>query len=128
MSVNLLSDDDAKELQVGITTFVDDAREKFQGILKKRYTDFLVNEILPDGRVLHLQSMNVKDGANSAPNNDEQVPPTANEQVQPQDAVSLDAPVSDATADAPANEKSADGDAAPGSEAGAANAEVRYSP
>ncbi|EXJ83674.1 hypothetical protein A1O1_07298 [Capronia coronata CBS 617.96] len=66
--LNLPGDDSSKELEVGITAFVDDARDKFQGILKKRYTDFLVNEILPDGRVLHLQNMNVKERADPAAN------------------------------------------------------------
>ena len=53
-------DDAAKELDVGITAFVDDSRAVFKGILKKRYTDFLVNEILPDGTVQHLRSMRTK--------------------------------------------------------------------
>lgn len=57
MADTLTVDDSAKELQVGITAFVDPVRGVFKGVLKKRYTDFLVNEILPDGRVLHLQSM-----------------------------------------------------------------------
>ncbi|KAL6252927.1 multisubstrate pseudouridine synthase 7 [Rhinocladiella similis] len=51
----LLADEIAKELQVGITTYVDSSKSVFRGVLKKRYTDFLVNEILPDGTVLHLQ-------------------------------------------------------------------------
>lgn len=54
------NDDHAKELEVGITAFIDASRKTFQGILKKRYTDFLVNEILPDGSVLHLRQMNTK--------------------------------------------------------------------
>ncbi|KAL4809329.1 pseudouridine synthase [Aspergillus unguis] len=46
----------SKEIEVGITEFVSAENEGFAGILKKRYTDFLVNEILPSGKVLHLQS------------------------------------------------------------------------
>ncbi|PTU22804.1 hypothetical protein P175DRAFT_0453757 [Aspergillus ochraceoroseus IBT 24754] len=45
-----------RELEVGITEFVSAGNEGFVGILKKRYTDFLVNEILPSGKVLHLES------------------------------------------------------------------------
>jgi tRNA pseudouridine13 synthase len=45
-----------KELEVGITSFVSPRAHAFSGILKKRYTDFLVNEILPNGEVLHLRS------------------------------------------------------------------------
>ena len=45
-----------KELDVGITDYVSPHTPAFSGILKKRYTDFLVNEILPNGEVLHLRS------------------------------------------------------------------------
>jgi len=47
----------AKEAEVGITDFVSTSTPGFSGILKKRYTDFLVNEILPNGKVVHLQSV-----------------------------------------------------------------------
>ncbi|KAJ9317545.1 hypothetical protein DTO271D3_2366 [Paecilomyces variotii] len=46
-----------KEAEVGITEFVSTGTEGFSGILKKRYTDFLVNEILPSGEVLHLRDL-----------------------------------------------------------------------
>ncbi|KAI9932270.1 hypothetical protein ASPWEDRAFT_182910 [Aspergillus wentii DTO 134E9] len=45
-----------KEIEVGITEFVSAENEGYAAILKKRYTDFLVNEILPSGQVLHLRS------------------------------------------------------------------------
>ncbi|CRG89177.1 hypothetical protein PISL3812_06213 [Talaromyces islandicus] len=48
-----------KEADVGITEFVSTDTPGFEGILKKRYTDFLVNEILPSGDVLHLRSTDV---------------------------------------------------------------------
>ncbi|EAS31995.3 TruD family tRNA pseudouridine synthase [Coccidioides immitis RS] len=48
-----------KEAEVGITEFVSPDLPGFSGILKKRYTDFLVNEILPSGEVLHLQDINL---------------------------------------------------------------------
>ncbi|GAD94263.1 pseudouridine synthase TruD/Pus7 [Paecilomyces variotii No. 5] len=46
-----------KEAEVGITEFVSSNTQGFSGILKKRYTDFLVNEILPTGEVLHLRDL-----------------------------------------------------------------------
>ncbi|KAJ9605966.1 multisubstrate pseudouridine synthase 7 [Cladophialophora chaetospira] len=53
-------DDAAKEQEVGIIAFIDESRGAFRGILKKRYTDFLVNEILPNGTVVHLRSTKAK--------------------------------------------------------------------
>ena len=46
-----------KEQKVGITTFVDGSKPLLRGLVKKRYADFLVNEILPGGRVLHLRKL-----------------------------------------------------------------------
>ncbi|KAF2194504.1 tRNA pseudouridine synthase D [Zopfia rhizophila CBS 207.26] len=46
-----------KEIKVGITEYVCPENSGFTGILKQRYTDFLVNEILPSGRVLHLKNL-----------------------------------------------------------------------
>ncbi|KAL4977041.1 pseudouridine synthase [Aspergillus desertorum] len=61
----------SKEIEVGITEFVSADNEGFTGILKKRYTDFLVNEILPSGKVLHLTEITSpntnEDGANPVP-------------------------------------------------------------
>ncbi|KAL1989680.1 hypothetical protein VTN49DRAFT_6877 [Thermomyces lanuginosus] len=48
-----------REAQVGITEFVSTDVPGFEGVLKKRYSDFLVNEILPSGEVLHLRSLQV---------------------------------------------------------------------
>lgn len=47
----------AKELEVGIQSFINDSQRVFIGVLKKRYTDFMVNEILPNGQVLHLKNV-----------------------------------------------------------------------
>ncbi|KAM3422512.1 hypothetical protein BST61_g13 [Cercospora zeina] len=47
-------DQHAQELAVGIKTFVRPDVLGFSCILKQRYTDFLVNEVLPGGKVLHL--------------------------------------------------------------------------
>ncbi|KAE8147464.1 pseudouridine synthase [Aspergillus avenaceus] len=55
-----ISESDAqalREAEVGITEFVSAENEGFAGLLKKRYTDFLVNEILPSGEVLHLRNL-----------------------------------------------------------------------
>ncbi|KAI9721840.1 MAG: hypothetical protein M1812_002176 [Candelaria pacifica] len=46
-----------KELAVGITEYVSPDAPGFSGILKKRYTDFLVNEIFPSGQVVHLDNL-----------------------------------------------------------------------
>ncbi|PYI23733.1 tRNA pseudouridine synthase D [Aspergillus japonicus CBS 114.51] len=59
-----VSADDAqarREIEVGITGYVSADNEGFSGILKKRYTDFLVNEIVPSGEVLHLQNVPVQE-------------------------------------------------------------------
>lgn len=46
-----------QERAAGITAFVSDV-SGFQCTIKQRYTDFLVNEILPDGTVQHLLNDN----------------------------------------------------------------------
>lgn len=55
-----ISNDNLKELEVGINTWIDESRPVFHGLLKKRYTDFLVNEILLDGTVAHLRDLRPK--------------------------------------------------------------------
>ncbi|OQD82331.1 hypothetical protein PENANT_c022G09306 [Penicillium antarcticum] len=50
-----------KEVEVGITEFVSSDNEGFSGILKKRYTDFMVNEITTAGEVVHLRNTNAPD-------------------------------------------------------------------
>ena len=47
----------SKEAKVGIVTFVDGSRPVLRGLVKKRYADFLVNEVLPGGRVVHLRKL-----------------------------------------------------------------------
>uniref|UniRef100_A0A5F9CW18 Pseudouridine synthase 7 n=1 Tax=Oryctolagus cuniculus TaxID=9986 RepID=A0A5F9CW18_RABIT len=46
------------ELDVGITKFVS-SHQGFSGILKERYSDFVVHEIGKDGRVSHLDDLSV---------------------------------------------------------------------
>ncbi|TAQ88272.1 hypothetical protein B7494_g3369 [Chlorociboria aeruginascens] len=43
-----------REEEVGILHYVNSKNPGFTGVLKHRYTDFLVNEIVPDGTVVHL--------------------------------------------------------------------------
>ncbi|GAQ10304.1 multisubstrate pseudouridine synthase 7 [Aspergillus lentulus] len=76
-----ISDGDAqalKEAEVGITEFVSSDNVGFSGVLKKRYTDFLVNEILPSGEVLHLRNLNPPTSpADGTKNNDAETKPEA---------------------------------------------------
>ncbi|KAF2843810.1 tRNA pseudouridine synthase D [Patellaria atrata CBS 101060] len=48
-----------KELKAGIRAYILPEIPSFSGILKQRFTDFLVNEILPSGQVLHLKNLGV---------------------------------------------------------------------
>ncbi|OAG18602.1 tRNA pseudouridine synthase D [Alternaria alternata] len=50
-----------REVRAGITEYVCPNNLGFTGILKQRYTDFLVNEIALDGQVLHLKSTEVEE-------------------------------------------------------------------
>ncbi|KAG9246619.1 putative Multisubstrate pseudouridine synthase 7 [Calycina marina] len=43
-----------RELEVGILHVVNSSNKGFLGVLKHRYTDFMVHEIAPDGNVVHL--------------------------------------------------------------------------
>ncbi|KAL9005248.1 MAG: hypothetical protein Q9188_001970 [Gyalolechia gomerana] len=58
-SINASGNEDRldKEAQCGITEYVSPQLPGFRGVLKKRYTDFLVNEILPNGKVIHLENL-----------------------------------------------------------------------
>lgn len=49
-----------KEARAGITEYICPDNLGFTGVLKQRYTDFLVNEIGLDGQVLHLKSTHVE--------------------------------------------------------------------
>ncbi|KAK6525005.1 hypothetical protein TWF281_011895 [Arthrobotrys megalospora] len=55
------------EESVGITEFLCPDAAGFQGLLKQRYTDFLVNEIDKDGNVLRLKSLYVERRRGNAP-------------------------------------------------------------
>lgn len=56
-----------REVRAGITEYVCPDNLGFTGVLKQRYTDFLVNEIGLDGRVLHLTSTEVETKKNQKP-------------------------------------------------------------
>ena len=59
--IDLDKSDIVKQTEVGICAFVrSSSTPQLRGLLKKRYTDFLVNEILLDGTVLHLKSLKPK--------------------------------------------------------------------
>ncbi|VVT46377.1 uncharacterized protein SAPINGB_P001183 [Magnusiomyces paraingens] len=49
------------EIDVGITQFLSPDLKGFKGILKQRYSDFLVNEIDKDGNVVHLTDTGFSD-------------------------------------------------------------------
>ncbi|KAL6705631.1 multisubstrate pseudouridine synthase 7 [Coniothyrium glycines] len=48
-----------REIRAGITEYVCPNNLGFKGVLKQRYTDFLVNEVGLDGKVVHLTSTEV---------------------------------------------------------------------
>ncbi|KAF1980522.1 pseudouridine synthase-like protein TruD/Pus7 [Bimuria novae-zelandiae CBS 107.79] len=54
-----------RESRAGITEYVHPDNLGFSGVLKQRYTDFLVNEIGLDGEVLHLRRASIE-GKNDA--------------------------------------------------------------
>ncbi|KAH7389775.1 pseudouridine synthase [Pyrenochaeta sp. MPI-SDFR-AT-0127] len=75
-----------REVRAGITEYVCPDNLGFTGVLKQRYTDFLVNEIGLDGQVLHLRCTEVekrKDarGSGEAANGAEKEKNQANEKL-----------------------------------------------
>nr|XP_040017540.1 pseudouridylate synthase 7 homolog isoform X2 [Gasterosteus aculeatus aculeatus] len=54
------------ELDVGILKYVSD-HEGFSGILKERYSDFVVNEISKQGKIVHLDDLSVPPEAEEVP-------------------------------------------------------------
>lgn len=56
----IIDSDLDREIRAGITEYVSPDNLGFTGVLKQRYTDFLVNEIGLDGEVLHLRSTGVE--------------------------------------------------------------------
>ncbi|KAF1844234.1 pseudouridine synthase-like protein TruD/Pus7 [Cucurbitaria berberidis CBS 394.84] len=56
----VIDNDLEREVRAGITEYICPNNLGFTGVLKQRYTDFLVNEIGLDGQVLHLRSTEVE--------------------------------------------------------------------
>ncbi|SNX85697.1 related to PUS7 - Pseudouridine synthase [Melanopsichium pennsylvanicum] len=50
------------EVKAGITAYIDASLPGFQGIIKQRFTDFMVNEIDPSGTVCRLTSLDPPPG------------------------------------------------------------------
>ena len=61
----------ASEQAVGISAFVSPNIPGFKCVIKQRYTDFLVNEILPGGEVVHFTSLGASDNDKKRRRNDE---------------------------------------------------------
>jgi tRNA pseudouridine13 synthase len=95
---DLLGSRGTREDEVGITQYVNAASIGFTGILKKRqvaivllrnsetdfdhrYTDFMVNEILPSGQVVHLNDVRIPKTAKSEPKAQAESPSTASIEV-----------------------------------------------
>ena len=62
---------ESQERAVGITAFVAPKVPGFKCTVKQRYTDFLVNEILPNGEVLHLTKESARSKAGKRLRNSE---------------------------------------------------------
>jgi tRNA pseudouridine13 synthase len=62
-----------REIRAGITEYVRPDNLGFSGVLKQRYTDFLVNEIGLDGEVLHLRRVDVGEEHDAGRQQDEAV-------------------------------------------------------
>ncbi|KAI5300956.1 hypothetical protein KEM56_002073 [Ascosphaera pollenicola] len=105
-----LDEQGLREAQVGITNFVSPELPGFEGILKKRYTDFLVNEIEPSGQVLHLRSTELPEAfrraiADAAAKEETSPATEASKPVEPEQA---NAEAQDASAQEEANQAPAE--------------------
>ena len=56
-AANAANSEVEREIRAGITAHVNPDAPGFAGVLKQRYVDFQVNEIVPDGRVVHLEDV-----------------------------------------------------------------------
>lgn len=74
-----------REVRAGITEYICPDNLGFTGVLKQRYTDFLVNEIGLDGQVLHLKSTHVEKKKKDV-KAEEQV---ATEEVKPEEKIEI---------------------------------------
>ncbi|KAF5849061.1 hypothetical protein GGP41_006021 [Bipolaris sorokiniana] len=93
-----------REVRAGITEYVCPDNLGFTGVLKQRYTDFLVNEIGLDGQVLHLRSTEVeaKKSAKTTDIKEEAKPAEAGAKDEKTDTDMKDAETGEATLPVPA--------------------------
>lgn len=96
----------SREVRAGILAYVNGKSRGFSGILKTRYTDFLVNEISSSGHVLHLTSLELPDRL-------QQVPPkiSADEPSVPKEDIVRPDPSQASVSTAEGNDVEANGDA-----------------
>ncbi|PVH96699.1 tRNA pseudouridine synthase D [Periconia macrospinosa] len=66
-----VDEDLEREIRAGITEYVCAENAGFRGVLKQRYTDFLVNEIGLDGEVVRLTVVGVEEEKDKAPKKEE---------------------------------------------------------
>ncbi|KAI9887088.1 MAG: hypothetical protein M1823_001078 [Watsoniomyces obsoletus] len=108
-----------RETEVGITEYISEPTMRFSCTFKKRYTDFLVNEILPSGEVLHLtdvgappatQRSETAEHTNMAQEGSATTEKEVTERKEPTGASEpTQAPLNEAAVDAPASEMKASG-------------------
>ncbi|KAK8194118.1 multisubstrate pseudouridine synthase 7 [Zalaria obscura] len=80
-----------QEIRAGITAYVSNTAG-FTGIVKQRYTDFLVNEILPSGQVLHLEQDAVLEKSEEKPKSASAPAPAPAESVEQPAATGAEKP------------------------------------
>jgi tRNA pseudouridine13 synthase len=104
-----------REVRAGITEYVCPDNLGFTGVLKQRYTDFLVNEIGRDGKVLHLKVAGVekkkvdKEVANGSQGEKKVKPePEPKVEVRTEDAIADAAPKQEVAAGAKTEDVDAD--------------------
>ncbi|KAJ3218005.1 hypothetical protein HDU67_006905 [Dinochytrium kinnereticum] len=62
------------EEDVGITAFVESSLQSFSGIIKQRYSDFLVNEVDYTGKILRLDTLHEANAKEEESNESEKAP------------------------------------------------------
>ncbi|KAJ3789478.1 pseudouridine synthase [Lentinula aff. detonsa] len=77
------------ETNVGISEYVGRGVSKIEGIIKQRFTDFLVNEVDLDGNVIHLKSLGMPEPSKKYPT---EIPPSSDlaNEVQSNEVVPAD--------------------------------------
>ncbi|KAF2999455.1 hypothetical protein E8E13_008004 [Curvularia kusanoi] len=78
-----------KEVRAGITEYITPDNLGFVGVLKQRYTDFLVNEIGLDGQVLHLKSVQAPKKKRESKAEAEAEAPVQVEEIKPEEKIEI---------------------------------------